>query len=308
MNLPELQQAREIYSKLKSISLPFAKSMVVDQRRAPVGIAEQLALIQNYNPIDWVTSPGASAKAFAGQKVAQFAKAVNEVNTREGSMKQFFRFQDDMAMARQRGELKDLRPREVKVPKQEKTPLMLEAPKPGAKGRMLSTRKPNVVTQTPEVIYQGKVKPEITERSKIVNPQKAEPVAQKKTEVKPVERPAPKPEVKKEVQKPEPKPSKTPPPETVAPETKPKFEEKTTEGMTEKERVQYELDKKQAEREFKDVNERISGSRKEKAQYSKLSMEQYKKVESESEALANDLVTKERVLSSKYEPKVAREA
>ena len=126
-----------------------------------------------------MTSPGASAKALAGQKVAQFAKAVNEVNTREGAMKQFFRFQDDMAMARQRGELKDLRPREVKVPKQEKIPLMLEAPKPGAKNRMLSTRKPNVVTQTPEVIYQGKVKPEITERSKIVNPQKAEPTAQK---------------------------------------------------------------------------------------------------------------------------------
>lgn len=235
---------------------------------------------------------------------------MNEVNTREGAMKQFFRFQDDMAMARQRGELKDLRPREVKVPKQEKTPLMLEAPKPGAKGRMLSTRKPNVVTQTPEVIYQGKVKPEITERSKIVNPQKVEPTAQKKTEIAPKEtvpkKEAPKP-VKKASETPK-APEKKVPPEAVAPETKPKFDEKPTEGMTEKERVQYELDKKQAASEFKDVNERIAGSRKEKAQYSKLSMEQYQKVESESAALANDLVTKERVLASKYEPKVAREA
>ena len=74
MNLPDLQEAREIYSKLKSISLPFAKSMVVDQRKAPVGLAEQLALIQNLNPIDWVTSPGASVKSLAGHKVAQFAK------------------------------------------------------------------------------------------------------------------------------------------------------------------------------------------------------------------------------------------
>jgi len=129
MNLPELQEAREIYSKLKNISLPFAKSMVVDQRKAPIGWGEQLALIQNFNPIDWVTSPGASVKALAGQKVAQFAKSVNEVNTREGAMKQFFRFQDDMAMARQRGELKDLRAKEVKVPKQEKAQLMLEATK-----------------------------------------------------------------------------------------------------------------------------------------------------------------------------------
>lgn len=36
MSLPELQEAREIYSKLKNISLPFAKSMVVDQRKAPI--------------------------------------------------------------------------------------------------------------------------------------------------------------------------------------------------------------------------------------------------------------------------------
>ena len=52
----------------------------------------------------------------------------------------------------------------------QKNILMLEAPKQGAKARMLSTRKPNVITQTPEVIYQGKAKPDITERSKIVYP------------------------------------------------------------------------------------------------------------------------------------------
>lgn len=306
MNLPDLQEAREIYSKLKSISLPFAKSMVVDQRKAPIGIAEQLALIQNFNPIDWVTSPGASVKALAGQKVAQFAKSVNEVNTREGSMKQFFRYLDDMAVARQKGELKDIRKREVKVPKEQPAPLMLEEPKQGAKNRMLSTRKPNVVTQTPEVIYQGKAKPDITERSKIVNPQqKVESVS--KNEIPKAETTL----VKKAVEKPAVKPAVVEkPPVKEAPKETPtqKFEEKPTVGMTEKERIQYELDKKQAEREFKDVSERVSGSRKEKAQYAKLSMEQYQKVESESAALANDLVTKDRVLATKFEPKVAREA
>ena len=103
-------------------------------------------------------------------------------------MQQFFRYLDDMAVARQKGELKDFRKREVKVPKETPSPLMLEAPKQGAKARMLSTRKPNVITQTPEVIYQGKLKPEITERSKIVNPQKVESVS-KKNETPKVETP-----------------------------------------------------------------------------------------------------------------------
>lgn len=228
-------------------------------------------------------------------------------------MKQFFRYLDDMAVARQKGELKDFRSREVKTPKERPVPLMLEAPKEGAKARMLSTRKPNVVTKTPDVIYQGKVKPEITERSKIVNPQtKAENIS-KKNEIPKVE-PTP---VKKEVTKPavvkpaveKPVIAEKPPVQEAPKETPTqKFDEKPTEGMTEKERIQYELDKKQAERDFKDVSERIAGSRKEKAQYSKLSMDQYKKVEAESAALANDLVTKERVLATKYDPKIAREA
>lgn len=78
--------------------------------------------------------------------------------------------------------------------------------------------------------------------------------------------------------------------------------------MTVAEKVQYELDKKQASKEFKDVEERVAGSRKEKAQYRKLSMEDYRKVESESPALANDLVTKERIIQDKYDPAIDKES
>jgi hypothetical protein len=37
-------------------------------------------------------------------------------------------------------------------------------------------------------------------------------------------------------------------------------------------------------------------------------MEDYKKVESESAALANDLVTRDRVIQDKYDPKAGKEA
>lgn len=78
--------------------------------------------------------------------------------------------------------------------------------------------------------------------------------------------------------------------------------------MTVAEKVQAELDNKQATKEFKDVEDRVSGSRKEKALYRKLTMEDYKKVESESAALADDLVTKDRVIQDKYDPSADKEA
>lgn len=49
--------AREIYSKLKTIELPLAKSMQVDLRRPDVSLFEQMAIANNLDPSDWLINP-----------------------------------------------------------------------------------------------------------------------------------------------------------------------------------------------------------------------------------------------------------
>lgn len=65
------------------------------------------------------------------------------------------------------------------------------------------------------------------------------------------------------------------------------------------------LDVKQAKRQFKDVNERVAGSRKEKSLYKKFTTDDLKQAEAQWSAFANDIVTKGRLVD-KYDPIKAR--
>ena len=56
-NVDEVKMAREIYSKLKKIELPLAKSMQVDLRRPEVSLFEQMAIAQNIDPSEWLLNP-----------------------------------------------------------------------------------------------------------------------------------------------------------------------------------------------------------------------------------------------------------
>ena len=67
-------------------------------------------------------------------------------------------------------------------------------------------------------------------------------------------------------------------------------------------KVAEELNKDEKNKEFKDVGERVAGSKKENAKYKVISQDDLSKLEGESEVQAFNLVTKDRVVQDPYDP------
>lgn len=93
--LPELKNARDVYRRVKAVSLPLAKSFQVEMRQAPATLPETMALIQNVNPAELLANPIGGIKALGMQKLGE---AIKDVNSRAGNLGNFFRILDERAV------------------------------------------------------------------------------------------------------------------------------------------------------------------------------------------------------------------
>lgn len=95
-NLPELKAARDMYRKLKTVSLPLAKSLQVEMRQAPASLPEMFAMIQHLDPTELILNPVGGLKQL-GMKT--FSEAVKDLNSRAWNLGNFFRILDQRALS-----------------------------------------------------------------------------------------------------------------------------------------------------------------------------------------------------------------
>lgn len=68
-----------MYRKLKTVSLPLAKSLQVEMRQAPASLPEMFAMIQHLDPTELILNPVGGLKQL-GMKT--FSEAVKDLNSR----------------------------------------------------------------------------------------------------------------------------------------------------------------------------------------------------------------------------------
>jgi hypothetical protein len=97
-DLEKYNEAKQIYENMKKISLPLAKSAVLESRAASLNMPQQFARIVWFDPMQVITNPVWALKSKALNAISD---AVADKNSRSGALRSYFNVLDMKAKTNQ---------------------------------------------------------------------------------------------------------------------------------------------------------------------------------------------------------------